>query len=63
MEPKAQHYVPQVYLRNFAIQRKNEFYIYCFDKVTRKIFKSNVKNVAHQTGFYDFMTSDGERHE
>lgn len=61
MYPKAQHYVPQVYLRNFATQRKKEFFICCFDKVTRKTFKPNVKNVANQTGFYNFMTSEGEK--
>lgn len=61
MQPKAQHYVPQVYLRNFAIQRKKEFFVCCFDKATRKIFKPNVKNVANQTGFYNFVTHDGEK--
>lgn len=61
MQPKAQHYVPQVYLRNFATQRKKEFFVCCFDKVTRKTFKSNVKNVANQTGFYNFVTHDGEK--
>jgi hypothetical protein len=61
MQPKAQHYVPQVYLRNFAVQRKKEFFVCCFDKMTRKAFKPNVKNVAHQTGFYNFVTSEGEK--
>jgi len=61
MQPKAQHYVPQVYLRNFAIQRKKEFFICCLDKVTQKTFKPNVKNIAHQTGFYNFTMRDGEK--
>jgi len=61
MQPKAQHYVPQVYLRNFAIQRKKEFFVSCLDKVTRKTFKPNIKNIAHQTGFYNFTTQDGEK--
>ncbi|MFN8400084.1 MAG: DUF4238 domain-containing protein [Anaerolineales bacterium] len=61
MQPKAQHYVPQVYLRNFATQRKKEFFICCFDKATRKTFKPNVKNVANQTGFYNFINSEGEK--
>ena len=61
MRPKAQHYVPQVYLRNFAIQRKKEFFVCCLDKVTRKTFKPNIKNIAHQTGFYNFITQDGEK--
>ncbi len=61
MQPKAQHYVPQAYLRNFASERKMEYFICCFDKVTRKIFKPNVKNIANQTGFYNFITNDGEK--
>jgi hypothetical protein len=61
MQPKAQHYVPQVYLRSFAVQRKKEFFVCCFDKATRRTFKPNVKNVANQTGFYNFVTSEGEK--
>src|SRR4030095_1135717 len=61
MQPKAQHYVPQVYLRSFAVQRKKEFFVCCFDKVTRKTFKPNVKNIANQTGFYNYVTSEGEK--
>lgn len=60
IDPKAQHYVSQFYLRNFAIKHKKGSLIYCFDKVTRKTFRPNVKNIAHQTGFYDFKTSQGE---
>jgi hypothetical protein len=58
--PKAQHYVPQFYLRNFAIKHKKGSLIYCCDKVTRKTFRPNVNNIAHQTGLYDFQTSQGE---
>jgi hypothetical protein len=61
MHPKAQHYVPQVYLRNFASKRKQEYFTCCFDKTTRKTFKPNIKNIANQTGFYDFVTNSGEK--
>jgi len=60
MYPKAQHYVPQFYLRNFANKRKKGFFVACFDKFTGKVFKPNVKNVANQTAFYDFIASNGE---
>ena len=61
MHPKAQHYVPQFYLRSFAERRKKEFFVCCFDKATHKTFKPNVKNVANQTGFYDFISANGEK--
>jgi hypothetical protein len=61
MHPKAQHYVPQVYLRNFSIKRKKQYLVFCYDKATGKIFKSNIKNVAQETGFYDFIDDDGEK--
>lgn len=61
MSSKAQHFVPQVYLRNFAIRRKREHFVYCFDKLTQKIFKSNIKNVANQTAFYNFQDQKGKK--
>jgi len=47
---KRQHYVPQFYLKKFA-QEDGKLWI--FDKSTKESFKSNVKNVACETGFYD----------
>lgn len=61
MHPKAQHYVPRFYLRNFANKRKKGYFICCFDKLTGKTFKPNIKNVANQTAFYDFSTEDGKK--
>ena len=61
MHPKAQHYVPRFYLRNFANKRKKGYFIFCFDKLTGKTFKPNIKNVANQTAFYDFPSEDGKK--
>lgn len=57
----AQHYVPQFYLRNFASKRKKGYLICCFDKATKKTFKPNIRNVAQQTGFYDFDLLQGDK--
>ena len=49
---KVQHYVPQFLLRNFSHGKKD--YVHVFDKRTRKSFPANVKNIASESGFYDF---------
>lgn len=49
--PKVQHYVPQFVLRQF-VERKNQIWV--FDKATDKKFRTNVRNIAGETGFYDF---------
>lgn len=48
---KIQHYVPQFVLKNFSSGKKPQVFVY--DKHTRKTFKSHVKNVASENGFYD----------
>jgi hypothetical protein len=49
---KIQHYVPQFLLKQFTIRKKQQVWV--FDKKTGKKFKSHVKNVASEKGFYDF---------
>jgi hypothetical protein len=53
--PKIQHYVPQFLLSNFASE---ESQVVCFDKQTRRVFQPNVKNVAAEKWFYDFVDGD-----
>jgi hypothetical protein len=60
MSTIAHHYVPQFYLRHFAKKRRNKFYLWCLDKTTEKTFRSNPKNLAQETGFYDIRTINGE---
>lgn len=47
---KNQHYVPQVYLRNFANSKER---IWVYDKEERNVFNAGVKNVACERFFYD----------
>lgn len=57
---KAQHYVPQFYLRNFSTRSKNGYCIWCYDKLRQRRFKSNPKNLAQEIGFYDFVSAKGD---
>ena len=50
--PKIQHYVPQFILRNFSVGKKPQVFV--FDKSDNRIFKTNIRNVASETGFYNF---------
>lgn len=54
---KVQHYVPQFLLRNFSNGKKAQVWVY--EKSSNRIFPSNVKNVASESRFYDFV-SDGQ---
>lgn len=53
---KNQHYVPQFILKNFTVGKKPQIWV--FDKKTGKKFKTNIKNVASETKFYDFSLKD-----
>lgn len=49
---KNQHYVPRIYLENFAVKSK----VFVFDKIEERILSSNgtnVKNIASERYFYD----------
>jgi len=52
-----QHYVPQFLLRNFASGRNKQIYV--FEKLSQKTFRTSVRNVAAESGFYDYQV-DGE---
>lgn len=54
--PKIQHYVPRFLLRNFATGKKA--HVWAYDKWSGKQFRTNVKNVAAESGFYDLETAD-----
>ena len=51
-DPINQHHVPQTYLKNFSTKKKNEYYLYTYDKINRKIFGANIKDVAVERDFY-----------
>jgi len=49
---KVQHYVPQFLLRKFGNGKKDQLHV--FDKHTSRSFRTNAKNVASESRFYDF---------
>ncbi|MGA8265148.1 MAG: DUF4238 domain-containing protein [Ignavibacteriaceae bacterium] len=54
--PKKQHYVPQFILRNFAEAKSQQLYVY--DKQDEKEYKTNIRNIAAEKGFYDIEFKD-----
>ncbi len=49
---KNQHYVPQFILRNFTVNDGKQIYV--FDKLRERSFKTNIRNIAAETSFYNF---------
>ena len=56
--PKNQHYVPQFLLRGF-VANKTEERIFVFDKPQERIFCTSIRNVAAETGFYNYTDTLG----
>jgi hypothetical protein len=55
---KIQHYVPQFLLKQFKSGKKPQVWV--FDKTTGKTFRTHVKNVASEKGFYNFRFRGNE---
>jgi hypothetical protein len=53
---KTQHYVPRVYLRNFA--NPEEGNLFCLDKTDLKQFEVNIKNIGCEKWFYSDKGED-----
>ena len=51
---RAQHYVPQFYLRRFSNQQSR---IWCYDKKDDKVFEPHANKVALETDFYELESS------
>ena len=47
-----QHYIPQFYLRLFSPKEKGH-YVYCYDKATKKSFRTSTRQVCYENGFYE----------
>lgn len=45
-----QHYVPQFYLRYFSF--KNSDSVFCYDKINKKSFTTNIRDICHEINFY-----------
>jgi hypothetical protein len=54
---KNQHYVPRFILKRFT-ERKDQIWV--FDKQKHLKFKTNIKNIGAETGFYDFKFKEYE---
>lgn len=57
MQAKVQHYVPQFLLKQFGTGKKDQLHV--FDKHTLRGFMTNARNVAAESGFYDFSVPQG----
>jgi len=56
-----QHYVPKLLLRNHRSNPDGKIgseQIWVYDKQTDKIFRPNIKNIASESGFYDFQRGE-----
>jgi len=52
--PKVHHYVPRFLLKNFSTRgKKDKFYIWCYDKKRDNFFRSEISNIAAESGFND----------
>lgn len=49
-----QHYIPQFLLKSFKVDKGKKDQIFVLDKRRKKIFLSNVKNIAGERYFYNF---------
>lgn len=47
-----QHYVPRVYLKNFAEKRGTDYFIDVFDKSKNKTFNTNITNICAERHLY-----------
>jgi hypothetical protein len=58
-----QHYLPKVLLRNFAESDESQKMemIWVFDKSNSSIFRTNLRNIAGEGGFYQIDSEDGSR--
>lgn len=47
-----QHYVPRVYLKNFARKKGTDYYVHVYDKIKDRYFETNIKNICSETNLY-----------
>jgi len=47
-----QHYVPRVYLKNFATKRGKDFYVYVHEKNVSRTFECNIKGICAEKDYY-----------
>ena len=56
MPGEQQHYVPKFLLKNFTRGKKPQIHVY--DKSNDRRFKTHIKNIAAEAGFYEIELED-----
>ena len=56
-----QHYVPKVYLRNFAQKKGSEYYVDVFDIDTQRKFNTNISNICAEKDLYTLEDNNLKR--
>jgi hypothetical protein len=56
-----QHYVPKVYLKNFAVQKGSEYYVDVFDIDAKRTFNSNISNICAEKDLYTIEDNNLKR--
>ena len=51
-DTRRQHTVPRTYLQLFARQRKDDYYVFTYDKYTGKLYEVNIINASVENDFY-----------
>lgn len=51
-EKEKQHYIPQFYLKLFSPEERGN-YVYCYDKENNKSFKTSIRKICYEIGFYE----------
>lgn len=63
MEHEKHHYVPESYLKQFAYEKDSIIYVY--DKVSKKLFSKNIKDVCYEKNFYrlsnEYLSSQSDK--
>lgn len=57
MPGEQHHYVPRFLLKHFTRGKKPQIFVY--DKSNDKQFRTNIKNISAESGFYDLEVDDG----
>lgn len=47
-----QHYVPRLYLKNFSKKKGKEYFVDVYEKGTKRIFNTNIKNICAEKDIY-----------
>lgn len=47
-----QHYVPRSYLKNFAVQKRKDFFVDVYDTEQDRYFNANIKNICSEIDLY-----------